>query len=58
MTSVEGLEPGVIATDNFNKLGDGMKVNVRQPGRRRAKGGGAGGKKKSGRRTKPKEDAP
>jgi len=29
MTSIEGMEPGeVIATDNFNKLGDGMTVRV------------------------------
>jgi membrane fusion protein, multidrug efflux system len=44
-TPVEGLEPGeVIATDNFNKLGDGMKVNVRQPLGERQRGG-PGGKK-------------
>jgi len=31
-TSVQGLQPGeVIAADNFNKLGEGMKVNLRQP---------------------------
>ncbi len=43
--SVEGLEPGeVIATDNFNKLADGMKVNLRQPLGEGQKG--AGGNKK------------
>ncbi len=47
VTSVEGLEPGdVIATDNFNKLGDGMKVNLRQGGGQR--GGAPGGKKHHG----------
>jgi multidrug efflux system membrane fusion protein len=44
-TSVEGLEPGaVIATDNFNKLGDGMKVTLRQQGGQRKKGGAPGNK--------------
>jgi multidrug efflux system membrane fusion protein len=44
-TSVEGLDPGeVIATDNFNKLEDGMVVRLRNPGARQ-KGGGGGGKK-------------
>jgi membrane fusion protein, multidrug efflux system len=48
-TSVQGLEPGeVIATDNFNKLGDGMKVNLRQPG----------GRKQGGKKDKAQNDAP
>ena len=52
-TSVDGLEPGtVIATDNFNKLGDGMKVTPRQPLRGGQKGGGPGNKKHH-----PKQDA-
>jgi multidrug efflux system membrane fusion protein len=46
MTSItQGLEPGeVIALDNFNKLGEGVKVN---PRRSEAAGQGAG-KKRSG----------
>jgi multidrug efflux system membrane fusion protein len=44
-TSVKGLEPGeVIATDNFNKLGDGMKVTVRQRAGEGQKGGAPGNK--------------
>lgn len=32
-SAVEGLEPGkVLVSDNFNKLTDGMKVTVREPG--------------------------
>ena len=55
--SVEGLEPGeVIATDNFNKLGDGMKVNLRQPGAGKRKGGGPGGAQKAGKKDKAQED--
>jgi membrane fusion protein, multidrug efflux system len=60
ITSVAGLEPGeVIATDNFNKLGDGMKVKLRQPGGRRgARGGGArGGMKPAGKKDKEQDDA-
>jgi multidrug efflux system membrane fusion protein len=46
ITSIEGLDPGeVIATDNFNKLGDGMKVNLRQPIGEGQKGGAPGNKK-------------
>jgi membrane fusion protein, multidrug efflux system len=45
-TQVEGLDPGaVIAADNFNKLGDNMKVNVRQPVGEGQKGGAPGNKK-------------
>jgi len=56
-TSVEGLEPGeVIAADNFNKLGDGMKVNLRQPGGAGRKTGAPGGKKPDGKKDKAKED--
>ncbi|HEY3862134.1 MAG TPA: efflux RND transporter periplasmic adaptor subunit [Verrucomicrobiae bacterium] len=44
VTSVDGLAPGeVIATDNFNKLGDGAQVRVRQPGGGQRRGGGGGG---------------
>jgi multidrug efflux system membrane fusion protein len=58
-TSVEGVEPGeVIATDNFNKLGDGMKVNLRQPGGEGPKGGAPGGKKKGGQKSKTPDDTP
>jgi multidrug efflux system membrane fusion protein len=46
ITSVEGLEPGTeIATDNFNKLGDGMTVSLRQTGGQRQKGGAPGASK-------------
>jgi membrane fusion protein, multidrug efflux system len=52
--SVTGLDPGVvIAADNFNKLGDGMRVNLRGGGQ---KGGAAGGKKKDGKKSKAQED--
>ena len=52
-TSVEGLEPGaLIATDNFNKLGDGMKVTLRQPAGEGQKGGAPGNKKH-----RPKKDS-
>jgi len=58
MTSVQGLEPGgVIATDNFNKLGDGMKVNLRQPGGEERKSGAPGGGKHGGKKGKAQEDA-
>lgn len=40
----EGLEPGdVIALDNFNKLGEGVKVNPRQSGMENPSSGGSGG---------------
>jgi membrane fusion protein, multidrug efflux system len=64
--SVTGLEPGeVIATDNFNKLGDGTRINVRQPGSRGQRGGGRGGapgggrgdKKPGGKKNKAQDDA-
>jgi membrane fusion protein, multidrug efflux system len=56
-SSVEGLEPGeVIATDNFNKLGDGMKVVVRSAGSNGRKGGALGGKKKGGKKDPAEED--
>jgi membrane fusion protein, multidrug efflux system len=58
-TSVEGVEPGeTIATDNFNKLGDGMKVNLRPAGGAGQKGGAAGGKKKGGKKAETQDDAP
>ena len=48
--SIEGLQTGeVIATDNFNKLGDGLEVKLRQPG------GEPGGKKKGGKKDKTQE---
>jgi multidrug efflux system membrane fusion protein len=53
ITSVEGLDPGeLIATDNFNKLEDGMPVRLRNPGARGSKGGGHGG---SGRKRVQKD---
>jgi len=56
MTSIEGMEPGeVIATDNFNKLGDGMTVRVRQSGGEEPKGGAPGGRKKGGKKEKEKD---
>jgi multidrug efflux system membrane fusion protein len=54
VTSVaQGLEPGeVIAVDNFNKLGEGMRVVARQAGEEGKGGagrhGGGPGKKKAG----------
>jgi multidrug efflux system membrane fusion protein len=57
VTSVEGLEAGeVIATDNFNKLGDGMQVKPRQPGEEGRKGGAPGGKKKGGKKEQTQQD--
>jgi multidrug efflux system membrane fusion protein len=57
VTSVEGLEPGeTIATDNFNKLGDGMQVKPRQPGGEGRRDGAPGGKKKGGNKDKTQED--
>jgi multidrug efflux system membrane fusion protein len=56
-TSVEGLEPGaLIATDNFNKLGDGVKVTLRQPGGAGKKGGAPGDKKHHQNKDKAQED--
>ena len=58
VTAVKGVEPGeVIATDNFDKLGDEMKVNVRQRGGEGRKGGAPGGKKKDGKKDKAQEEA-
>jgi multidrug efflux system membrane fusion protein len=55
--AVEGLEPGeVIATDNFNKLGDGMKVNLRQRGGEGQKGEAPDGRKKGGKKDKTQAD--
>jgi multidrug efflux system membrane fusion protein len=56
--SIDGLEAGeVIATDNFNKLGDGLQVRLRQPGGGEGrKGGEAAGKKKGGKKDKTQED--
>jgi multidrug efflux system membrane fusion protein len=57
-TSIEGVEPGeVIATDNFNKLGDGMQVRLRQPGGAGQRGAAPAGKKKGGKKDKAKDDA-
>jgi multidrug efflux system membrane fusion protein len=57
-TAVEGLEPGAaIATDNFDKLGDGIKVNVRQPGGEGQKGGAPGNKKPRQNKDKARENA-
>jgi multidrug efflux system membrane fusion protein len=57
VTSVEGLEAGeVIATDNFNKLGDGLEVRLRQPGGAGRKGGAPAGGKKGGKKDKTQED--
>jgi multidrug efflux system membrane fusion protein len=57
-TSVKGVEPGeVIVTDNYNKLGDGMKVIVRPTGGEGQKGGAPGGKKQGGKNDKAQDDA-
>jgi hypothetical protein len=55
-TSVmQGLEPGeVIALDNFNKLGEGVKVFPRQPADETQPGGG---KHKGGSHGKKPDDA-
>jgi membrane fusion protein, multidrug efflux system len=56
---VEGLEPGeVIATDNYNKLGDGMQVSLRRTGGPGQRGGPPGGKKKGGKKDQAQDDAP
>ena len=42
-SAVEGLEPDkTLVSDNFNKLTDGMKVQVRKPGAGGRSGGGGG----------------
>jgi multidrug efflux system membrane fusion protein len=59
ITAVEGLEPGeVVVTDNYNKLGEGMKVNVRRPGSRGPTGGAPGGPKKGAKKEHAQDDAP
>jgi multidrug efflux system membrane fusion protein len=57
ISSVEGLDPGqIIATDNFNKLADGMTVKVRPGGGARPRGGAPGGKKQGGKKDEAKEE--
>jgi multidrug efflux system membrane fusion protein len=59
MTSVEGLEPGqLIATNNFNKLGDGTKVNLREQGGQAQKGAGTGNRKQGQGKGKPEPQSP
>ena len=44
VTEAQGVEPGaLIAMDNFNRLSDGAKVMIRQPGEGGRGPGGAGG---------------
>jgi multidrug efflux system membrane fusion protein len=58
-TAVQGLEPGaVIATDNFDKLGDGAKVNVRQPGGEGPPGGAPANEKHRQNKDKAQGNAP
>lgn len=41
-SEVEGIDPGaVVAASNFNRLTDGAKVTVRQPGEGKQRGGGS-----------------
>ena len=50
----QGLEPGeIIAMDNFNKLGEGVKVTLRKPGDAAQAGGG---KRQAAARTAKKPD--
>jgi membrane fusion protein, multidrug efflux system len=59
VTSVEGIDPGtVVVTDNYNKLADGMNVNVRKSGGGggRQKGAATDDKPKGGKKGKGKED--
>jgi membrane fusion protein, multidrug efflux system len=57
-SSVKGIRPGtIIATDNFNKLGDGMVVRLRQSGGGGQRGGGQGGKRTGGKSDKSQENA-
>ncbi|HEY3856160.1 MAG TPA: efflux RND transporter periplasmic adaptor subunit [Verrucomicrobiae bacterium] len=53
VTSIEGIAPGTtIAADNFNKLSDGTKVNVRQGGGAgRSKDGDSGNRKRHSDKT-------
>jgi hypothetical protein len=56
-SSVEGVEPGeVIVTDNYNKLGDGMRVNVRPRGGEGRQGAAPGGPKKRKKKDQTQED--
>jgi multidrug efflux system membrane fusion protein len=56
ITAVKGLDAGqVVVTDNYNKLADGMKVNVRKPGERPPAVGAPDDKKKGGKKGKPKQ---
>ena len=56
-TAVEGVEPDeALVTDNYNKLGDGMRVNVRPQGGEGQKGSAPGGKKKGAKKDKAQED--
>jgi multidrug efflux system membrane fusion protein len=59
VTSIEGIDPGtVIVADNFNKLSDGSKVNVRQRGGGgRSKDGESGNHKRHSDKA-GKQDAP
>jgi hypothetical protein len=53
ITAVQGVEAGeVIALDNFNKLGEGVRVAPKQPA---GQSRGGGGKHKGGA-PKPKPD--
>jgi membrane fusion protein, multidrug efflux system len=58
VASVQGLAPGqVIVTDNYNKLADGMPVNVRRGGGSgRSNGAAPDGKKKGDKKDKSKQD--
>jgi hypothetical protein len=60
VSAVDGLEPGtVLVGDNFNKLTDGMKVQVRKPGSGGHHGGGEGqntdAKKSGDEQQKPRQ---
>jgi membrane fusion protein, multidrug efflux system len=59
ISSVTGLEPGqVVVTDNYNKLADGMKVNVRKPGQRQGgRGEPPSGDHKGGGHKKEKDQS-
>jgi hypothetical protein len=49
VTEAGGVEPGaLIAMDNFNRLTDGAKVTIRQPGEGGRGPGGAGHRKGGG----------
>jgi multidrug efflux system membrane fusion protein len=62
--AVQGVEPGeTIAADNFNRLQDGLKVEVQKPGEEPKSGRGKGrvageeGEKKSGKRSQARLEA-